>query len=646
MFEPKKDESSLDALKKRLYTRGELGRRPLRKGRLPPHQGKTPEKWGEETLPLSTYGPKEEKPRASAFKKLFLGALIFFVLAFAYAAYEFLAGGNVVSTKNIGVTVLGPAFASGGDEISLQVSVENRNSVPLEFAELLMEYPRGAPGGASTTPDMVRTRLPLPKIPAGGTEQEIVKATLYGEESSEQNIKFTLEYRVQGSNAIFQKESVYPVRISSAPINLSLQAPKEINASQGITLDIKASSNAQKDVPGVLLEIDYPPGFLFKEADPKPTYGQNVWRLGDFHAGSSRSVRVVGTLSGENGDERTFRILGGAPSSGDEKTVGVIYNSIFQTVAIHRPFLDAQVLLNGDTGDSVAIPAVREVKGDILWKNNLPTRIVNAEIDVKFSGNALNRAAVAAEHGFYNSSADTIVWDKNSVDDFRVVEPGATGRLSFTFTPAPLFAAGRGLLPSPEVDLTIVVKGEVNVSSEEGRQESATQQKIARISSDLQLLSRAVYSGGPFQNSGPMPPLAEGETTYTILWSATNSANQVEDAAVSATLPPYVAWLNKISPASEDVSYDEGKRVVTWRLHTVLSGAGYGNPAREAAFQVGLKPSLSHVGSSVSLTGGATLSGTDSFSGASLEVNKNALTTLLSSDPYFKSGDDIVQPPK
>lgn len=643
-LEPEKDESSLDALKKRLYTRGKVGRRSVRIGRLSEHDESVKESWGEDVGEDILQVKTEEIP-FNMFKKIFIGSVLFFMLAVAYVAYQFLGGGNIVSSKNINVSVLGPAFAGGGEEISLQISIENRNTVPLEYAELFVEYPKGAGSlNASTSPDMVRMDIPLEKIVAGGDHQEIVKVVLYGEEGKEQTIKFNLEYRVQGSNAIFQKENTYPVRISSSPINLALDAPKEMNAGQELTLKVKASSNASKNVSDVLLQVDYPPGFLFESSDPKPSSGNNLWRLGDFHAGSSRIIKIVGIMQGDDGDQRTFRIIGGSASSGDEKTIGTIYSSVFQTVAIHRSFLDAKISLNGDSSDGASVQGGREVRGEVIWKNNLPTRITNAEISVKLSGNAFNRAAVKTERGFYNSSESTIVWDKNSISEFQTIEPGATGRLPFTLVPLQLFTGGSGTIQSPQINLTTTVKGDVTSSG--GGSNTVTTEKIVKISTDLQLLSRAVYSVGPFKNSGPLPPQAERETTYTIMWSVMNSANDVSGATVVTTLPPYVKWGGQTYPDTEDISYNEEKHTVTWHLGTISAGAGYSSIPREADFQIKLLPSFSHIDSSVSLSGDVVLSGTDSFANVSVQTGKSAMTTSLNNDPNFRSGDDVVVSPK
>ena len=638
MFEPKKDKDPLDELKKRLYTRGSMGRRSVRMGRLPPHSQSEPTDWRE-----NKSNSDMSRKSISTFKKFFIGALVFFALSFLYAGYQFCAGGNLVSAKNINISVLGPAFVAGGEEISLQVSVENRNTVPLEFAELLVEYQKGASSlDTSSTPDMVRNELDLGKVPAGGTGQQIVKATLYGEEGNEQNLDFTLEYRVQGSNAIFQKKMSYPVKISSAPVSLAVSGPSESNAGQDITVQVVTSANASKNVPGTLLQIDYPPGFTFKQSDPKATYGNNVWKLGDLNTGSSRTVRVTGTVSGQNGDERTFRVLIGNAAVDNEKTIGLVFNSSFHTVSLHRPFLDAAVSLNGDSNDSVPITGGREVKGEIYWKNNLPTRINNAEVSIKFSGNAFERSLVAVQNGFYNSAESLILWDRTNTYEFQTVEPGETGRLSFSFMPLPAIREGN-ILKQPEIDLEVTVKGDVN-ASEGGGRPSITTEKKAKVSTELLVSAKSAYSSGPFVNTGPLPPVAEQRTTYTVIWNVTNSSNTVSSAVVTATLPPYVAWQNQISPANENITYNETARTVTWRAGSLVAGTGYGTPPKEAAFQVRLTPTLSHVGSSVSLIGETRISGRDEFTGARIESGRNALTTVLS-DSDFTSGKEIVQSP-
>ena len=67
------------------------------------------------------------------------------------------------------------------------------------------------------------------------------------------------------------------------------------------------------------------------------------------------------------------------------------------------------------------------------------------EIRAKISGNAVNRKTVSAKQGFYDSSQDIIIWDKNSQSKFAVINPGDSGEVSFSFSP-PQAVAGIGFL--------------------------------------------------------------------------------------------------------------------------------------------------------------------------------------------------------
>jgi hypothetical protein len=120
-------------------------------------------------------------------------------------------------------------------------------------------------------------------------------------------------------------------------------------------------------------------------------------------------------------------------------------------------------------------------------------------------------------------------------------------------------------------------------------------------------------------------------TTYTVTWTVTNPLNNLTGATVVATLPPYMKWLNNVSPDSEKVSYDSNTNQITWNVGNVSSGAGSISPAREVSFQVSILPSVSQIGSTPDLIEQATVSSIF-----------QAVTTELSNDPYFKADTSKV----
>lgn len=636
MAESTEKKDRIEALNRTLYMRDESKIRKTRTGTIHPQKFEVADKWTvEDKIPVID---REPHIAPSMFKKFFIASIIFFVLALGFAAYKFFGGSNTVSNNNIEISVLGNAFTPGGEELPLQIAIRNGNTVPIEFADLKIEY---AQGDDNDTSSINRRTIDIGTIGAGDTHTEDVRLTLFGEQGSTKNIKSTLEYRIRGSNAIFVKEKDYSVSISSAPLSLTVSAPTSTSANQTIILDFKTILAATVAPANTMLKVTYPPGFEFTDADPKPTFSNNVWLLSALKQGIESKVSIQGTLAGQDGEDRSFRASVGQQNPQDQANVGIIYSTLLHTIKIERPFIDAQLAINGQDKDEVAV-SPGQVRGEITWTNNLPTRVDNLEIYAKFSGASFNKENVSPGNGFYDSLNSQIVWDRNTVSQFASVPPGGSGKVSFSFTPLPTYN-GTTSIPNPQVVIDVSVKGSQPAASNISTSVDNFVRKVIKINTDLQLAAKATYFSGPFTNTGPIPPKAEQATTYTITWSLVNSANRASNVEVKASLPVGVTWVNSISPATNSgVSYDNGSRTVTWKAGTVNSGTGLTTGSKEISFQVRLIPSLTQVGSVPLLIDKTTLTGQDSFTGSALQSVRNGLNTRISGDSSFTSGMETV----
>ena len=157
--------------------------------------------------------------------------------------------------------------------------------------------------------------------------------------------------------------------------------------------------------------------------------------------------------------------------------------------------------------------------------------------------------------------------------------------------------------------------------------------KKIKIASDLQLATKTLYYAGPFTNTGPLPPVHDKETSYTVVWSIVNSSNDVSQAVVKAVLPSYVKWLGNISPSGEDITYSPLGGQIVWRVPDVSAGSGIIDQAREVAFQVSISPSISQISTFPNLVSDATVVGEDMFTGKDTGSAKKALTIELTNDP-------------
>jgi hypothetical protein len=172
----------------------------------------------------------------------------------------------------------------------------------------------------------------------------------------------------------------------------------------------------------------------------------------------------------------------------------------------------------------------------------------------------------------------------------------------------------------------------------------STVSRTIRTQTSIGLLSQIVYSTGPFKNRGPVPPKVDTKTTYTIIWTATNTSNDVRGAEVRATLPQYVKWLDVTSPTSETVTWNPDKNELIWRVGDIAAGTGSTKPSRQAAFQVEITPSISQVGFDPTMLMNSKMTAIDSFTGAPISDTGRDLTTKLTNDPKYSDSDaDVIQ---
>ena len=242
------------------------------------------------------------------------------------------------------------------------------------------------------------------------------------------------------------------------------------------------------------------------------------------------------------------------------------------------------------------------------------------------------------QNGFYNSGDDTIVWNRDTLPAFASLDPGESGVVAFNFASLSLVRSDLTTFENPEIIIEISIKGRQPTEGDVVDEVKGFERKIVKFSTDFAVAGETLRTAGPFANSGPVPPLPDQATTYTIAWTLTNSASTVTGSEVRATLPTYVKFLNQVSPVSENVSIDPVSGEIVWKAGVVARGAGISANAKKVYFTVELTPSISQVGTSPSILGKTTATGVDSFTGATLSSSWSGLTTEYFNDPAYGAG--------
>jgi hypothetical protein len=360
-----------------------------------------------------------------------------------------------------------------------------------------------------------------------------------------------------------------------------------------------------------------------------------LFAVGTLHPGEERDVRITGTLSGQNGEDRVFRFTAGSLKDASSRDFGVSYTSNDTNVTIAKPFLTVGLNLNREEAPTVVAKAGESIVGLLSWTNALQTAIQDGVISVTFGGEALGTGAIDTTNGFYSSSNKTVQYNRDTVAGLANLNPGDTGNGMFTFTTKT--GTAMTSLRNPTITLAVSVSGRRIGENKVPETVTSTLTRTIKIQTDLALTMRSAYTEGSFKNTGPRAPEVDKETTYTILLSAANTVNTVANTAVKMTLPSYVRFTGQTTPAGV-IKYNEATREVTWTLGDVAPAA-----VKEAAFQVALLPSVSQKGTSPVLVSGATITGVDRFVQKEVSATASSVSTETKTDAGYQGSFGSVK---
>lgn len=580
-------------------------------------------------------------PKINPFiKKVFISAALFFLVALTVAGFIFFKGSTFISSRNVDINIVGPGTVSAGEVLELGVSISNNNNADLEVALLTIQHPQGSRNPDNTNESLTYTKENLGVIKAGAETNRNMRIVLLGSVGDTKEVKFSVEYKVKGSNATFYKDKVFEITIGEAPVTLTVESPKSTVSGDEFSTTVSVNLESSEILKNVVLKAEYPYGYSVTSSNPNSASDNNVWVLGDLSPGDKKTITIKGRLIGEDKEERTFRFyVGVSDGTSISHNLKIVVTSTFNTVAISRQAIGLDVLFNGENVSTYIAPSARPINTVIRFKNNFTEKLLNPRLELSLSGLALDKSSLMiGNNGFYDTQTSKVVWNLTNSSGGSELAPGEGGQVSLRFSSLPNTPTQEGIR---DIGLNFTLTG-IPLGTVGQKPVVVNESRVVKISSQVNFSSKVLYSLGSFANRGPIPPKVGEETTYTANFSIGNTQGDLADAKVTATLGPNVTWLGASSFASEDISYDSTSNTITWNLGTLLSDTGFSSATREISFQVSLTPILGQVGTAPTLVTGIIFTGRNSVSGNNVTLGNPPLTTRLINDPAFIQGDDIV----
>jgi hypothetical protein len=633
---PEPRQSGLDSLREQLYARGtperDLGHTDLTTHTPPPApltpvwQTPLPAESHQPLKPEITLGVMHTRmKRRNRIRMLLLGGgAIFFMVAAILASTYLFFGKNSISGNNITLDTRGPFAVGGGEKFDFTISLTNQNVVSIDEATLIIEYPQGTQSATEAGKDMFRERKVIDSIGPGEVLNVPASAIVYGEENDEKEIRVTMEYRVQGSNATFYRDaSPLKFKISSSPITMQVEAVDTLTSGQEVEFKVTIASNSPTPLEGLLIKGEYPNGWSFSSSEPKPVAGEDSWRIATLKPEEKKTITVRGLMSGKNPERKTFRFSAGVANDRDPYALSSIFTTKTHELGLEAAFVNLDMAVNGKSGETVVLAAREAALVEVTFRNTLPDTIYDAVIEVILEGNALDEASVSGGTGFYNSTKNTISWDGIGTEGLKEIIPGGSHTVTFSMNPR---IPEEGF-KTPQIKATVNVKGKRVRESNAAQTLTGTISRTVKVETQTGIASQVFHTTGPFTNTGPVPPVAEKPSTFTVITALNNGSNPLSDTVLEAILPPYVTWLGKSESSVGTLSYNESTRTVSWKIGDVDAGK-----TLAAAYQVSILPSVNQIGTVPALVLEQRSRAKDRFTGTTVRASAPDITTQLNDE--------------
>lgn len=634
--------ADLEELRKRLYREGE----GFEERKIPPDLVKSREEhrvlWQKDQKPLvETVRRKNALLWFGIFTVVFGGGIFLFFQFYGFNAF--------LNIQAVRVEIIGDKEIRSGDRVSWQVRVTNDNNTAIEDAVLVFNYPEGSTPLLGQKPEGVfRDRKNLNTINPGESVTINYNAYVFGARDSEKQVTAVVEYRPKGSTATFGKNASFVLTVARSPVTIAFSMPQNVRIGQDMEFEIRYNSQSDKDLDNLSVLLTLPEGFQYNSANPVPEFDASqkpgnirklLWNIGSLKPAQDGIIKVKGKISGSELEQQIFQATLGVMLP-DKITISG-YDTDVETVVLNSPFLAISILANNKKVH-IANPG-EQINIEITWGNNLPVSVNEAILELKLDSLPIDMRTLRVEEGSFRDSSRSIIWNASSYPAFKSIAPGVSGKVKFNFkvkSSLPLLTEDA----RPIIVLAPTFKSNNVIAGYEGVDIGGSAKIDIKVSSKLQLSSRAVYFDAPISNSGPLPPRRGQETTYTITWSLANMVNDADNVAVTSSLPPYMIFKNIIIPANSNFTYDDNTGELKWKLGRVPAGTGFLSPALQVSFQVGIVPTEDQIGSAPVILNETEATGKDNYTAVDISSTAQKETTDLQDDPRISSELKKVAP--
>jgi hypothetical protein len=505
-------------------------------------------------------------------------------------------------SNNVLLIMKGPSQVTSNNEAEYSIVYRNGENASLTGVSLEVLYPSGFTFKSATPAAVTSTggSYNLPPVNPGGDGTVVIRGKMTGSTGEDKEIRARLRYRLSNFNSEFVVEQNIHTSILPPDLIMDIKGPVDVVNGQDSTFTLTLTNVTSQDFINPAVQLEYPSGFIFTGSDTAPSKSNDYWLLGKIPAGSSISINISGSFTGDNNEQKLVKAEFGqvinnnfAPQLVSSATFRIIPSSLKVTLSATPP----AVIKLGET-----------INFRLNYTNQGNIDLNNLNITVNLTGVALDYSRIQATDAII--TGQTITWKAASMPGLSVLSPNEKGEINFS---VPVKAA-----PTSNLKNQLATASAIITSEEINRPTRAGSIELKLISA-LDLAVEGEYVSGA-------APMKVGESTlFKMTFLLSNLSNDVSNAEVNASLPlPPSAWKNVIIPESEKtrLSYDSNSGKIRWRLGTLPAFTGKYSPVAQVSFQLEVVPAEGDINKPMELLKAIKASGTDAFVLTSIETQE------------------------
>lgn len=417
---------NLEELQKKLYTPP----RPVL-----PQQPELPVRQAE---PSAEPPPLPDEPSAASWRRIKIGAALFFLLALSAGAFIFYRGFYAFRKDRVELNLAGPEKATAGEMAVWRVSIVNRNETLLRDGRLIFRFPDFSSPQIPTEPSnqqrgrLLEAEVGVDQIQPGEKLEHEFRARVYGGEGFERTAEAAFKFKPAAGNIVFESSRSHRTVINSFPVDLQIAVPRQTVSGETVAADFDLANRGQSSFNNLRVRLEFPSGFRMTQSSEKLGDFNNTWRLDEFLPLETKILKLTGQVSGAPNETKVFRVF----VEGREGEIWRVYKESSGQIQLIGTPLVLEVSAEPAGLNSVVPGGVGVIK--VKWRNNLDVPLAGTVLKIKITGEAVDFAKLVAGGLPFDSLARenvtsqsvTLVWNEGNMADLASLNPSAEGELT------------------------------------------------------------------------------------------------------------------------------------------------------------------------------------------------------------------------